>query len=464
MLVAATTENPSFSVVSPLLSRSLLLTLQPLDRRRRPRPGAPRAIADPRGLGGAVRLTEEAREHLVRLAGGDARRALTALEAAAGAALAARARPTAGRPRGRRARGGPGRGALRPRRRPALRRDQRVHQVASAARDVDAALHYLARMLEAGEDPRFIARRLMIPASEDIGMADPTALQTAVAAAQAVALIGMPEARITLAQAIVHLALAPKSNAVITAIGAAMADVRAGHGRPGARRTCATATTPGRRSSGTARATATRTTTRAAWSRQQYAPDELAGRDYYTPTDRGAERDLADPAGPAARDPARPRLTPAPAPPGPGPGRWPAVTHGRVAAGTGHHGRDAPMSVGRRRGADRCARLLRLRQRPGLHRREARASVLDETTLTIRGLSEGAMPLLTEVTTTVTTANHQLGKVGRDHRQRGPGVDQRLRPHLAVRRDPGSPVVKVAAFSYGVRQAVAGRDRKRGRR
>ena len=94
--------------------------------------------------------------------------------------------------------------------------------------DVDAALHYLARMLVAGEDPRFVARRLMILASEDIGMADPTALQTAVAAAQTVALIGMPEAQLTLAHATVHLATAPKSNAVTTALGAAMDDIRAG--------------------------------------------------------------------------------------------------------------------------------------------------------------------------------------------------------------------------------------------
>ena len=125
--------------------------------------------------------------------------------------------------------------------------------------DADAALHYLARMIEAGEDPRFIARRLVILASEDIGLADPTALTTAVAAAQAVQLIGLPEARLNLAQATIALAVAPKSNAVIKAIDAACADVRAG--KVGAcRPTCATPTTPGRRSSATARATATPTT------------------------------------------------------------------------------------------------------------------------------------------------------------------------------------------------------------
>ena len=98
--------------------------------------------------------------------------------------------------------------------------------------DVDAALHYLARMLEAGEDPRFIARRIVIAASEEVGMADPTALQTAVAALHAVAQIGMPEARIILAQAVVHNALAPKSNASYAGINAAIADIRAGKGGP----------------------------------------------------------------------------------------------------------------------------------------------------------------------------------------------------------------------------------------
>jgi hypothetical protein len=196
------------------------------------------------------------------MAGGDARAALTALEAAAGAALD----------------GHDGEGPAvvtlavseRAVDRAAVRYDRAGDQhydVASAliksmrGSDVDAALHYLARMLEAGEDPRFVARRIMIAASEDVGMADPTALQTAVAAAQAVALVGMPEARIILAQAVVHLALAPKSNASYLAIDAAVADVRAARCHP----ICATATTPGRRSSVTARATGTLTTTRRAW-------------------------------------------------------------------------------------------------------------------------------------------------------------------------------------------------------
>ncbi len=229
-LIAATTENPYFSVISPLLSRSLLLTLEPLtddDLRALLR----RALSEDRGLKNAVTLPEDSENHLLRIAGGDARRALTALEAAAGAALD---------------KGEPDitlqtleetvdRAAVK------YDRDGDQHyDVASAliksirGSDVDAALHYLARMIEAGEDPRFIARRLMISASEDIGLADPNALPIAVAAAQAVAMIGFPEAALTLSHATIALALAPKSNAATTAIGAAMEDVRKGTRGPGA--------------------------------------------------------------------------------------------------------------------------------------------------------------------------------------------------------------------------------------
>src|SRR3712207_5494449 len=227
-MIAATTENPFFSVVSPLLSRSLVLALQPLtddDVRAVLR----RALTSERGLAGAVTLSAEAEDHLVRIAGGDARKALTALESGAGAATAVGAAEidlatleTAVA-------------------QAAVRYDRQGDQhydVASAliksirGSDVDAALHYLARMVEAGEDPRFIARRLVISASEDIGMADPTALLTAVAAADAVAFIGMPEGHFPLAQAVVHLATAPKSNAVTVAMGESVADVRAGLAGP----------------------------------------------------------------------------------------------------------------------------------------------------------------------------------------------------------------------------------------
>ncbi|CQD25189.1 recombination factor protein RarA [Mycolicibacterium conceptionense] len=158
--------------------------------------------------------------------------------------------------------------------------------------DVDAALHYLARMLVAGEDPRFVARRLMILASEDIGMADPTALPTAVAAAQTVQLIGMPEAQLTLAHATVHLATAPKSNAVTTALGAAMNDIRAGkaglvppHLRDGHY--------SGAQKLGNAVGYKYAHDHPDGVVPQQYPPDDLVGVDYYQPTGRGFERELA---------------------------------------------------------------------------------------------------------------------------------------------------------------------------
>ena len=220
--IGATTENPFFSVVSPLLSRSLLLTLQPLSDDD-VREVISRALADPRGLAGAVTLDDAAADHLIRLAGGDARRTLTYLESAA-----------LGLPKGGRIDVEALERAID---RAAVRYDRdgdQHYDVISAfiksmrGSDVDAALHYLARMIAAGEDPRFIARRLIVHASEDVGMADPTALQTAVAAAQAVEFVGLPEARINLAQAVIHISMAPKSNAVIKAITAADSDVRAG--------------------------------------------------------------------------------------------------------------------------------------------------------------------------------------------------------------------------------------------
>ena len=292
-LIAATTENPSFSVISPLLSRSLLLTLKPLtdedisgllDR----------ALSDERGLrtpaGDSFRLDDQARADLLRLAGGDARRALTYLEeSAAGAAaldsadiipeVVARAVDKA-----------------------AVRYDRdgdQHYDVISAfiksirGSDVNAALHYLARMIEAGEDPRFIARRLVISASEDIGMADPTALSTAVAAADAVAFIGMPEGRINLAQAVVALALAPKSNAVILAVDAALADVRDGkiglvpaHLRD--------AHYPGAKNYGHGQGYLYAHDQPHGIAAQQYLPDELVGAGYFRPTDHGAEAKLSE--------------------------------------------------------------------------------------------------------------------------------------------------------------------------
>ncbi len=296
VLVAATTENPSFSVISPLLSRSLLLTLQPLEPAD-VRGLLERALVDERGLGGEVEVEGDALEHLVRVAEGDARRGLTALEAAAGAAAADAWE--AGLPEDQPV---PLRleHAERALEAAVLRYDRdgdQHYDVISAfiksmrGSDVDASLHYLARMLEAGEDPRFIARRVVVAASEDVGMADPTALQTAVAAAQAVQLLGMPEARITLAQAVVHLATAPKSNAAYLGVDAAVADVRAGragvvpaHLRDGHYAGSA------RLGHGVGYVYAHDAPHGVA--PQQHLPDGLVGRRYYTPTDRGAEREI----------------------------------------------------------------------------------------------------------------------------------------------------------------------------
>jgi putative ATPase len=292
LLVAATTENPSFSVVSPLLSRSLVLQLRSLsddDIREVLR----RAVADPRGLDGRVAISEDALDHLVAVAGGDARRALTALEASADAAVQVEddgeATPVL---EVADVEAAIDRAAVR------YDRDGDQHYDVTSAfiksirgSDVDAALHYLARMIAAGEDPRFIARRLMIHASEDIGMADPMALQTAVAAAQVVALVGMPEARLALTQATIHLATAPKSAGVVSAIGAALADVEAGKSGavPSHLRDSHYAGAKGLGSGIGYRYPHDDPDGVVA---QQYAPDELVGVDYYHPTDHGNEREI----------------------------------------------------------------------------------------------------------------------------------------------------------------------------
>ncbi len=286
-LIAATTENPFFSIVSPLLSRSLLLSLQPLDDTAVAELVG-RTLADERGLAGEFTLTGDAQAHLLRIAGGDARRALTALEAGAGAARAEGATEIAVQTLEKAV----DRAAVR------YDRDGDQHYDVTSAliksirgSDVDAAMHYLARMVEAGEDPRFIARRLVISASEDIGMADPTALQTAVAAADAVAFIGMPEGRIPLAQAVVHLALAPKSNASYVAINEALEDVRrglAGAVPPALR----DASYQGARRLAHGSGYVYPHDLPEAVAAQQYAPDSVAGKAYYRPTEHGAEKGL----------------------------------------------------------------------------------------------------------------------------------------------------------------------------
>lgn len=324
-LIAATTENPSFAVIAPLLSRSLLVPLQPLTDDE---VGTlvDRAVIDARGLAGAVSLTDAARSQIIRLAGGDARRALTVLETAAagvdraadasanlGAISSAVASAVSSAVSGAVSSAVSGLGGSE--RNGAAIDVAQVEQAAAIATarydragdqhyditsaliksvrgsDVDAALHYLARMVEAGEDPRFIVRRLVILASEDIGMADPTALPLAVAAMQAVAFVGMPEARIILAQAVIHLALAPKSNRVYLAINSAVADIRDGRSGP---------VPPALRDASTAAARANGAGSGYDYPHEsgsgivaaQYAPEGIGDPQYYRPTAHGAEARL----------------------------------------------------------------------------------------------------------------------------------------------------------------------------
>ena len=292
--IAATTENPSFSVIKPLLSRSVVVKLESLEPDDL-KTLIERALNDPRGLKGEVRATDEAVDEIVRMAGGDARKTLTILEAAAGAMTGDMARK---------------KGARRPIITPEV--VSQVMDVATVRYDkggddhydvisaflksvrgseVDAALHYLARMIRAGEDPRFIARRIMIAAAEEVGMAAPQILEVTVAAAQAVAMIGMPEARIILAEATVAVATAPKSNASYLAIDQALADVDAGrigevplHLR--------NAPTKLMKDWGNHEGYRYAHDWPGAVAPQQYMPDELVGREYYHPNDRGYEHEV----------------------------------------------------------------------------------------------------------------------------------------------------------------------------
>ncbi|MEW6059098.1 MAG: replication-associated recombination protein A [Actinomycetota bacterium] len=221
-LIGATTENPYFSLVTPLLSRCMVLRLEPLaDTEVRTLLG--RALADEeRGLGKlGVDVADEALGHLIEIAGGDARVALTGLEAAV---LAAKAAGKSSVSLDLAA------DAVQKKAIVYDRQGDAHFDVISAfiksirGSDPDAALFWLSRMLEAGEDPRYIARRMVVHASEDIGLADPRALLVAVAAAQAVEYVGLPEARLNLAEAAIYLARAPKSNSVVAALGRARQD------------------------------------------------------------------------------------------------------------------------------------------------------------------------------------------------------------------------------------------------
>ncbi|OFL21972.1 AAA family ATPase [Rothia sp. HMSC069C03] len=325
ILVAATTENPSFSIISPLLSRSLLLRVHSLEQSDIERL-IDRALADPRGFDGAAVIDEDARAHLAAVSGGDARRSLTSLEAAAAIAFseaeqasvesARSAEDLADSADSVNSANQAGEKSTKPAApvritlarateavdRAAIRYDRSGDQhydVVSAfiksmrGSDADAAVHYLARMLEGGEDPRFVARRIMILASEDIGLADPQALQVATAAAQSVALVGMPEARIILSQAVIYCALAPKSNAAYNAINRAIADVRAGaagqvpvHLRDGHY--------AGAKQFGHGVGYIYAHDEPGHVAAQQYLPDTLRGTVYYEPTQHGFERTLTE--------------------------------------------------------------------------------------------------------------------------------------------------------------------------
>lgn len=329
VLVGATTENPYFEVNSALISRSRVVELQPLDDDSI-RELVTRAASSPEGLGGAFELTDEAVDEIVTLAGGDGRAALTSLELAS--------QMVDERPDGAPA------PILRehvieanPRRGLTYDKSGDMHyDVISAfiksmrGSDPDAVLYWLARMLDSGEDPKFVARRIMICASEDVGNADPQALLVAHAAFKATEVIGMPECRINLAQAATYVALAPKSNAAEAGIDAALEEVRRGprrevpsylrdRHRPGSDE-YGPYLYPHNYPGG--------------WVEQRYLPEGLERGCFYHPSPRGWEawrqeaigRDVAD-----ARDAAenrrtrgddsaaRPAPAPAPAPPPPAP-------------------------------------------------------------------------------------------------------------------------------------------------
>jgi putative ATPase len=293
-LIAATTENPSFSVITPLLSRSLLLSLEPLTPSDIEKL-IHNALSAPYGLDSSVTISPEALTALIHLSNGDARRALTSLEAASQIAL-----ERASHAKGKKI--------------PTIESDD-ISQAANVAllrydrqgdehydvisafiksirgSDPDAAIHYLARMISAGEDPRFIARRLIISASEDIGLADPQALAVATSAADAVALIGMPEGRIPLAEATIYLATAPKSNKAYLAINSALSDVE--RGQIGVVPThLRDAHYSGAKSLGHGSGYTYPHDSDLGVVSQQYLPDQIENVSYYEPTDRGYEREV----------------------------------------------------------------------------------------------------------------------------------------------------------------------------
>ncbi|MBP6043409.1 MAG: replication-associated recombination protein A [Rhodoluna sp.] len=293
VLIAATTENPSFSVISPLLSRSLLLTLQSLSDEDVIQL-IKRANEDARGLKGRFAVSQEICGRIALLAAGDARRALTILEAAAASVEAAdESAPFEVT-----------HDAVESAMDRALVRydhdgDQHYDVISAFIKsvrgsDADAAIHYLARMIEAGEDPRFIARRLIILAAEDIGLADPASLTLAASAAEAVAKIGMPEGRIPLAEATIYLALAPKSNSAYLAINAALDDVRAGLSGPVPKALKSSNYAGAQKTTGAGIGYQYPHDDGRAVVEQRYLEGKIEKRAYYQPKDKGAEKELAE--------------------------------------------------------------------------------------------------------------------------------------------------------------------------
>jgi putative ATPase len=281
VLIGATTENPYFSLVSPLLSRTLLLRLEPLAETDL-RELMDRALADPRGLGGTpTTVSEDALQHLAEVAGGDARVALTGLEAAV---EAARSRGLAEVDRDLVEE------AIQKKAIVYDRQGDAHFDVISAfiksirGSDPDATLFWLARMLEAGEDPRYIARRMVVHASEDIGLADPRALLVATAAAQAVEYVGMPECRLNLAEAAIYLARAPKSNSVIASLGKATEDAASSDPVPLHLREPGH---PALRKHGYGKGYRYPHDFEGHWVEQEYRPARFEGKRYYEPSGRG---------------------------------------------------------------------------------------------------------------------------------------------------------------------------------
>ena len=279
-LVGATTENPFFEINGPLLSRSTLFRLEPLDR------GALRTLLD-RGLEAeGATIDEPAQDALVDSVDGDGRALLTTLEVAVAIAGDRRRVTLEDVERARTTR------AL------TWGRDDHYDVISAFIKsirgsDADAGLHWLARMIVAGEDPRFIARRLVIFASEDIGMADPTSLLVATAAAHAVEYVGLPEAQLNLAQAVVHLATAPKSNRTTVAISKAMEDVRSKPAGPVPRH-LRDAHYKSAEQIGHGVGYEYPHDDPRGWVEQDYLPEHLTGAQYYEPSEHGREADVAE--------------------------------------------------------------------------------------------------------------------------------------------------------------------------